>query len=92
MARIYQTTSMGEAHIRIALVTDRSQADLLVHRVSSLGLASGDALWFTTSNKQDATCWVFFTSIGMAQIKVCFVDSLGEAGWQKENIYRGKLR
>lgn len=92
MARIYQTTSMGEAHIRVALVTDRGQADLLVHRVSSWGLATSDARWFITHNRHDATSWIYFTSIGMAQIKICFVDSPGEAGWQKENSYRGKLR
>ena len=41
MARIYQAGTMGEAHIRIAIVAIREEADLLVHRVSSLGLASG---------------------------------------------------
>ena len=76
---------MGEAHVRIALVSDRGKADLLVHRVGSWGLANGDALWFITRDKQSANCWVYFTSEGMAQLKVCFVDSYGEAGWVTQN-------
>ncbi|NDI84145.1 DUF6150 family protein [Undibacterium crateris] len=82
MARIYQTPTMGDAKIRVAIVTSQGEADLLVYRVSSWGLASGDALWFITRDKQDASSWVYFTSIGMAQVKVCFVDSMGCAGWQ----------
>ncbi|MCY1662319.1 DUF6150 family protein [Chryseobacterium sp. SL1] len=90
MARIYQTASMGEAHIRVAIVS-RGDADLLVHRVSSWGLANGDAYWFITRNKQEATCWIYAVSPGMADLKICFVDSLGEAGWQKESRYKGRL-
>ncbi|MCY1662629.1 DUF6150 family protein [Chryseobacterium sp. SL1] len=90
MARIYQTSIMGEAHIRVAIV-NRGEADLWVHRVSSWGVARGDALWFFTANKQDAGCWLYFGPIGLAQVKICFVDSYGEAGWQKNSPYRGKL-
>ena len=91
MARIYQTAVMGEAHVRIAIVEERGDADLLVHRVSSWGLAHGDARWFITRDKQDATAWIFFTSRGFAQLKVCFVDTLGEAGWQRPHRFRGRL-
>lgn len=84
MARIYQTSVMGEAHVRVALV-DRGQADLLVHRVASWGLAHGPGRWFITRNKQDATVWAFFTSQGMANLNICFVDSYGEAGWQRNH-------
>ncbi len=44
MARVYQTAHMGEAHLRVAIVAAQGQADLLVHRVGSWGMASGDAL------------------------------------------------
>lgn len=81
MARIYQTARMGEAHIRVAFVTARGQADLLVHRVDSWGLARGDALWFITADKQDATVWIYPCSLGMSQVRVCFVDNYSEAGW-----------
>ncbi|KGI78281.1 DUF6150 family protein [Oleiagrimonas soli] len=82
MARIYQVWTMGEADVRVALVHDRGQADIWVHRVSSWGLAQGDTRWFITRERHDATAWVYFCSIGMAQVKVCFVDSYGEAGWR----------
>lgn len=90
MARIYQASSMGEANIRVALV-EKGEADLLVHRVSSWGLAFGDARWFITPNKQDASCSLYFTSQGMAQVKICFVDTFGEAGWQRESRYKGRF-
>jgi hypothetical protein len=89
MARIFQTASMGEAKVTVAIVTDRLQADLLVHRVSSWGLANGDALWFITRNKQDATVWIYPCSIGMAKVKVCFVDTYGEAGWVGPSRHKG---
>lgn len=91
MARIYQCATMGEAQIIVALVSERSQADLLVYRVSSWGLATGDAQWFITRDKQEATCWVYFASISMAKVKICFVDSFGEAGWQKNSLYKGRF-
>ena len=72
---------MGEADVRVALV-ERGSADLLVHRVVSLGLAHGDALWYITRDRQSATTRVCFVSQGMAQLKICFVDTYGEAGWQ----------
>lgn len=81
MPTIYQSPSMGDAHVRVALV-ERGKADLLVHRVGSRGLADGEARWFIARDKQDADLYVFFTSEGMAQLKVCFVDTYGEAGWQ----------
>jgi hypothetical protein len=82
---------MGEAQLRVAEVMERGLADLLVHRVNSWGAANGDALWFITSNQQDATSWVFFTSIGMAEVKIFFVDNYGEAGWQKASPYQGRF-
>ena len=82
---------MGEAHIRVALVLARGEADLLVHRVGSWGLARGDDRWFITRDKQDATAWVFFTSPGFAQVNICFVDSYSEAGWQRASKYRGRF-
>lgn len=91
MARIYQTPLMGEANIKVALVTSRGEADLLVHRVTSWGLASGDARWFITRDKQDATACVYFTTPGFAQVSICFVDNYSEAGWQGPSRYRGRF-
>jgi len=92
MATIYQTTSMGEAHVLVALVPQRGEADLLVHRASSYGMAMGDARWFITRDKQSANTWVCFTSPGFAHVKICFVDNDGETGWQKPSRYKGRFK
>lgn len=92
MAVIYQTTQMGEAHVLVALVAARGEADLLVRRVSSMGMASGEARWFITREKQAASTWVSFTSAGFAHVKICFVDNDSEAGWQRPSRYKGRFR
>lgn len=92
MARVYQTFDYGEARLRAAVVIDRGQADLCVHRVASRGLARGDALWYITRNKQDADVWIYFDTLGAAQLRICFVDSYGEAGWQRPHPLKGRLR
>lgn len=92
MATIYQTTQMGEAQVLLALVQQRGEADLLVRLVTSPGLAHGETHWFITRDKQAAGTIVCFTSPGAAHVKICFVDSDGEAGWQKPNRYRGRFR
>ena len=76
---------MGEAHIRVAIVVTAEEADLLVYRAASWGLAIGDARWFITREKTEATCWIYFTSLGLAQIKICFVDNIMRAGWRNKN-------
>ena len=91
MARVYQTGSMGEAHVRVAIVSAQGQADLLVHRVGSWGLASGDALWFITRDKQDATVWIHPCSLGMSDVSVCFVDNYAEAGWVRSHRLQGRF-
>ncbi|WP_431095002.1 DUF6150 family protein [Polaromonas aquatica] len=80
MPRIYESPTMGDADIRVALVSDLGQADLLVHRVSSWGLATRPWLWYMAP-KQDANLYVYFCSLGMAQLTVCYVDTYGQAGW-----------
>jgi len=90
MALVYQVSTQGEAQIRAALV-ERGMADLLVHRVLTKGLARGDALWFVTNIRQEATVRVWFGSIGMSQVKICFVDDFGGAGWCRTHPLKGRL-
>lgn len=90
MARIYQSTNMGDADVRVALVP-RERADLLVHRVGSWGLAHGDAMWFVTRERQDATARVYFTSPGLAQLAICFVEHAAEAGWVRPHRFKDCL-
>ncbi|WGS52883.1 DUF6150 family protein [Paraburkholderia sp. D15] len=92
MARIFEARSLGVADVRVAIVADRGRADLLVCRVNSYGLAVGDALWCITPDRGNATS-VAFCSEGMAQLKVCFVQTRGEAGWvhDRPHPWRGRL-
>lgn len=91
MARVYQTATLGEAHIRVALVDARGMADLLVHRVDSWGQAQGDGLWYITRDKQEATAWIHICSLGMAEVRVCFVDTYAEAGWVRRHRMQGRF-
>ncbi len=92
MARIYQSPIMAGADIRVAIVADRSEADLLVYRVTGWGMASSDARWYITRERQDATTVICVTSRGMAQLQVCFVDNVDEAGWVRTHALRGSIR
>jgi hypothetical protein len=92
MARIYQTYIQGDAQVRVALVNDPGAADLWVYRVSSWGLAQGDALWYITTERDQASVRVYFDSIGMAQLKICFVSTRGMAGWQKAHRLQNHFR
>ena len=91
MARIFQTASLGEAHLRVALVNQPGEADLWVNIVSSWGWAAGEALWFICPSKQEANAWVYFGSIGMAQLKLAWVAHPGQAGWQVDHPLKGRL-
>lgn len=92
MARIYQTQDWSDAQVRVALVDNPGEADLWAYRVSSWGLASGDALWFITRVRDDATARILFCDRGSAELLVAFVDSRGQAGWQRRHRSRGRLR
>lgn len=89
MALIYQAGNQADAQVRAALVASPGMADLCVHRVLTRGQARGDALWYVTRDRNEATARVWFGSIGMSQIKVCFVDSYGAAGWRLPHPLRG---
>lgn len=91
MAWVYQAASQGDATIRAALVQDVGMADLCVHRVAVRGQARGDALWFITRDRNEASARVWFGPIGMAQVKICFVDAYGLAGWRRPHPLRGRF-
>lgn len=77
---------MGEADVRIAIVHDIEFADAAVLRVSSVGMAGNNpVLWYITRDKRHATKLVYFTSLGMADCAVVFVDSLSEVGIRNAN-------
>lgn len=93
MAWVYQEGSFGGAQYRVALVLDPGRAELCVYRVSSPGLARGDAQWFITPDRQMAHTTIHLCSLGMAQLRICFVTTPGEAGWQvASHPLMGRLR
>jgi Family of unknown function (DUF6150) len=91
MPRVYETSTYGEAHLRVARVRCPGEADLCVHRVGSWGFARGDTLWYLTPNKQDANLWIYYVSFGAAQLRVCFVDTYGLSGWKRAHALKGRL-
>ena len=91
MALIYQAMDPGDAQIRAALVQDLGSADLWVYRVSTRGQARGDALWYITRDRNEAGARVWFGSIGMSQVKICFVDGHGLAGWRRPRPLGGRF-
>lgn len=94
MARIFQVASVREADVRVELVTNRDEADLLVHRVNIRGLAHGDSLWLITKDRYDATSSIFMVSrelAQLAQLKVCFVDNYKDAGWVRPHRMQGRF-
>lgn len=90
MARVFQTATLGEAQIRVAIVS-RGLADLLVHRVDSWGAAQGDALWLITRDRHQATALIHTCSMGMAEVNICFVDTYAEAGWVRAHRLQGRF-
>jgi hypothetical protein len=54
-------------------------------------MAHGDAVWFMTPHRHDATLRVYFTSRGMAQVRVCFVDTYSAAGWRHGHPLQGRF-
>lgn len=91
MAKIYQTFDITEAQYKIYITSNKGEADLWVYNVSNRGLSRGDSHWYVTKNKEECTSKLFFSSRGMASLIVFFVNSQGEAGWQKEHKLRGRL-
>lgn len=54
-------------------------------------MAHGEGLWYTTRDKQEASVWIHLFGIGMAEVKVCFVDGYGEAGWVRPHRLQGRF-
>lgn len=92
MTCVYQCSHMGQSHVRVAVVPSRGDADLLVHRVHNRGLATRGWFWYVTAEPAEAQVWVYFCTVGMADLKVCFVETFGEAGWMREHRLKSVFR
>ncbi len=91
MAKIYQTFSIGEAKYRIHISQNKLDADLWVYIVTDRGSANKNGLWYISNNKLEADIKCYFCSRGMAELIVCFVNTRGEAGWQKPHRLKNTL-
>jgi len=83
MIKIYQAGSFGQAQYRVHITEQKSNADLLVYLVSNPALATGNGQWYVTNQYEEANRKVLFCNKSSAQFSICFVNSRGEAGWQK---------
>ena len=81
MTIVYQTSVMGEADLRVALV-ERDQADLLVYKTPSAASATKSGRWYLTRRREEADCIIYVGPVGFAKVTICFVASPAEAGWQ----------
>ena len=89
MAVVFQTFSYADAQVRVHVTTDRGRADLWVHVVEQRGLSSGDAAWYMTANRAEASSRIYLCSRAVADLTVCFVSSRAQAGWQcRQNLRR----
>lgn len=91
MAKIYQTFSYADAQCRVNIASNKGEADLWVYNVNSRGMANGDALWYVTDNRSEASKRIHFCSRGMSELIIYFVDNKLEAGWQKKHRLQYRL-
>ncbi len=88
---VYQTFNVGEAHMPIHITHNPNAADLCVFITKNRGLAQNESCWFICGTKATADKTFNFGSRGIARLSVCFVPSLGQAGWQRAHPLQGKL-
>jgi hypothetical protein len=90
-ATVYQVSNAADADVVVSMVDSAEKADLLVVRVSSPGLAWGDAAWYITQNPDEASVRVYFGAADAGQVKIFFVNQTGAAGWVRPHPFRGRF-
>jgi hypothetical protein len=92
VALIYDIGVRRDADFLVNMATSAGRADLLVKLVDSSEAAVGDELWHFVHSKDAATSVVhFMLSNYSADLLIYYVDSPGDAGWQREHELQGKL-
>lgn len=81
------------ANINVSRVEDRTDADLLVFVTDSQGVSFGkEDVWSYVESEGECNIKLFWDeATPVADLKVCFVDDLGAAGWVKEHPLKGSL-
>lgn len=91
MPKIKQTFNISEANTIATITQEKGKADLCVLIVNSPGMAWSEERWYITDNDSDASSTIYFGKSGRSSLKVCFVKSPAEAGWQTNHRLKGKL-
>jgi len=81
------------ADINVSRVEDRTDADLLVFVTDSHGVSFGkEDVWSYVESEGESNIKIFWDeTTPVADLKVCFVDDLGVAGWVKGHPLKGNL-
>ncbi len=81
------------ADINVSRVEDRTDADLLVFVTDSHGVSFGkEEVWSYVEREGECNIKLFWDeTTPVTELKVCFVDDLGVAGWVKEHPLKGSL-
>jgi hypothetical protein len=80
--RIFKVTEATAAQVKVAVVTDESQADLKVIEVSQGEEVVKDGTWFITPSENEADLKVFITTdASQADVKIFYVTNAEQAGW-----------
>jgi len=82
------------ASINVSRVEDRTDADLLVFVTDSHGVSFGkEEVWSYVENVGESNIRLFWDeTTPVTDLKICFVDNLGVAGWVTEHPLKGSLR
>ena len=74
-------------------VEDRTNADLLVFVSDSHGVSfRKDEIWSYVESDGESNVKLFWDEVTtVADLKICFVDDLGIAGWVTDHPLKGKL-
>jgi len=91
LAVIFETYSIAEAQCKAYITLQQAEADLWVYNTSSRGLAYSDEIWYLTKNRAEASCRLFFSERGCADLIVYFVTNRSQAGWQKNHRFNKRL-
>lgn len=90
MAKVFVTDSSYDADIKVSKASSEYDADLKVFVVGSEYEATSDGLWCYVDSSGQATSKITWVESG-GDLKVFFVDSSGQAGWNGGNAWQMRL-
>ena len=95
MTRVYETDNPNFADVVVDLVETPVMADLLVYRRDDArSEAHSESVWTFVNSRENAHISVYFApkSLRAAHLKICYVSSRMQAGWNRRHRLQGKLK